>query len=278
MPVQEDERADPLMSIGVFARRSRLSMKALRLYERLGLLVPAKVNQDNGYRRYRESQLATARLIVLLRRLDMPLERVAQVIAADGPHGAALVAGYWDEVESRIASQRKLAEHLRQRLLGEEGDFSMYEIRQREVPEQLVLTEQRYIKVDGLSDWIGEATMRLMKTAEAHGGVTAPMFVAYHGEVNQDSDGPVEVCLPIALSQAGAGDAAMRREPAHREAYTRITKAQVAFPQILSAYDAVAQWLTANGLTPSGSPREVYFAHFMAAAPTDEVCDIAFPL
>src|SRR5215216_141732 len=120
MPVQEDERADPLMSIGVFARRSRLSMKALRLYERLGLLVPAKVNQDNGYRRYRESQLATARLIVLLRRLDMPLARVAQVVA--------LVAGYWDEVESRIVSQRKLAEHLRQRLLGEEGDFSMYEI------------------------------------------------------------------------------------------------------------------------------------------------------
>ena len=87
----------------------------------------------------------------------------------------------------------------------------MYEIRQREVPEQLVLTEQRHVKVDELSDWIGEATMRLMKTAEAYGGVTAPMFVAYHGEVNQDSDGPVEVCLPIALSQAGASDAAMRR-------------------------------------------------------------------
>jgi hypothetical protein len=70
----------------------------------------------------------------------------------------------------------------------------------------------------------------------------------------------------------------MRREPAHREAYVRITKAQVAYPQILSAYDAVAQWLGARGLNSAGPPREVYFADFNAAGPTDEVCDVAFPM
>ena len=69
--------ADRLLSIGAFARRSRLSLKALRLYDRLGLLKPADVDPENSYRRYRESQLATARLIVMLRRLDMPLAQVA---------------------------------------------------------------------------------------------------------------------------------------------------------------------------------------------------------
>src|SRR6185295_11666001 len=69
--------ADLLLSIGVFARRSRLSMKALRLYDRLGLLKPADIDPASGYRRYRESQLATARLVVMLRRLDMPLAQVA---------------------------------------------------------------------------------------------------------------------------------------------------------------------------------------------------------
>lgn len=53
-----------LLTIGEFARRSRLSLKALRLYERLGLLNPAVVDPANGYRRYREEQLFTARLIV----------------------------------------------------------------------------------------------------------------------------------------------------------------------------------------------------------------------
>ena len=63
---------DGLLTIGVFATRARLSAKALRLYDSVGLLVPADVDPENGYRRYRESQLATARLIVMLRRLDMP--------------------------------------------------------------------------------------------------------------------------------------------------------------------------------------------------------------
>src|SRR6185295_2222954 len=84
--------ADPLLSIGMFSRRSRLSMKALRLYDRRGLLTPADVDPDTGYRRYRESQLAIARLIVMLRRLNMPLAQVAEVVTAPGPVGAELLA------------------------------------------------------------------------------------------------------------------------------------------------------------------------------------------
>jgi DNA-binding transcriptional MerR regulator len=76
--------SDRLLSIGVFARRSRLSTKALRLYDRLGVLTPAHVDQVSGYRRYRESQLATARLVAMLRRLDMPLSLVAEVVSAVG--------------------------------------------------------------------------------------------------------------------------------------------------------------------------------------------------
>ena len=62
------ESADRWLSIGEFARRSRLSVKALRLYDRRGLLVPAVIDETNGYRRYRETQLARARLIAMLRR------------------------------------------------------------------------------------------------------------------------------------------------------------------------------------------------------------------
>ena len=114
------ERADMLLTIGVFARRSRLSMKALRLYDRLGLLIPADVDPENGYRRYRESQLTTARLIVMLRRLDMPLTQVADIISAPGPEAAQRLAAYWDTLEKRVAGQRELAAHLRSKLSGRE--------------------------------------------------------------------------------------------------------------------------------------------------------------
>lgn len=272
------EPADSLLSIGVFARRSRLSPKALRLYDRLGLLTPAHVDEDSGYRRYRESQLATARLVAMLRRLDMPLTQVAKVVAAPAAERAELVVSYWEAVERRVASQRELVAHLRIRLSGEEGSLGMYEIKEREVDEQFVLTEQRHIRVPELDEWLPMAIGRLDESAEEHGGRAGDVFVIYHGEVSEDSDGPVEVCVPVGIAQEGSVDAPMRREPAHREAYVTITKAQIEYPQILSAYDAVAQWIATQGRTVAGSPREVYFGDYEAAAPTDEVCDIAFPV
>lgn len=270
--------SDPLLSISVFGRRSRLSMKALRLYDRLGLLTPAEVDEHSGYRWYRESQLRTARLVAVLRRLDMPLAQVGEVISAPGPKAAELIAGYWEAAERRLASQRELAAHLRLTLSGGEGIFGMYEVREREVAEQLVLTEQRHVPVAELSDWIGHAMTRLATAAHDRGGIAGREFVVYYGEVNEDSDGPVECCVPIDPGRPRSEEIPMRTEPAHREAYVRLTRAQVEYPQILSAYDAVAQWINEHGHTVEGAPREVYFGDMRTAQPADEVCDVAFPI
>jgi DNA-binding transcriptional MerR regulator len=271
-------RMDELLTIGAFARRSRLSPKALRLYDRRGVLTPAHVDEANGYRRYAESQLETARLVASLRRLEMPLVEVAAVVSAPERRRGELVAQYWATVEDRFAHQRQLAEHLRIRLAGDEGGYDMYEIVERDVPEQLFLTEQRHVRVQELSGWLATSIGRLIESAQAFGGQSGPTTVIYHGQVNEDSDGPVEVCVPISPDHDVAADVPSRLEPAHREAYTRITKAQVEFPQILSAYEAVESWIRSEGKAMTGSPREVYFADWEAAGPNDEVCDIAFPI
>jgi DNA-binding transcriptional MerR regulator len=273
----EDVAVARLLGIGEFARRSRLSVKALRLYERQGLLRPAEVDAGNGYRRYREDQLSAARLVALLRRLDMPLAVVARIVAAPEDERADLVGEYWAEVEHRLAVQRGLAAHLRVVLSGGKGLVEMYEVKQRDVPEQVVLTEQRHLLQPALVDWIAASMDRLAKASQEYGGIAEAPFVVYHGEVNDDSDGPVEACVPIGVAEPPSGVAA-RVEPAHREAYVRLTKAQVAFPQILSAYDAVAGWIKENGFSIHDAPREVYFAGFDEAGPEDAVCDIAFPM
>nr|WP_255459422.1 MULTISPECIES: MerR family transcriptional regulator [unclassified Nocardiopsis] len=66
-----------------------MSAKALRLYERSGLLVPDRVGAD-GYRTYRVEQVERARLIRLLRQAGMP---PAVVGRGGGPGGRAGVAG-----------------------------------------------------------------------------------------------------------------------------------------------------------------------------------------
>ena len=269
---------DPRLTIGQFSRRSLLSAKALRLYDRQGLLVPAEVDPATGYRFYRESQLADARLIARLRKLDMPLADVASLIAVTGERRGDVLVAWWDAVERRLAGQRELLVYLLIELAGKERNFDMYEIQERDIPEQLMLTEQRHITVDGLQDWMGATIGRMWEMAPRFGGITGPIVAIYHGEVNEDSDGPVEVCAPISPDGATKPDVPTRIEPAHREAYTRIRKSQVEFPQILDAYDAVDQWIKKNGKTMTGSPREVYFADFMNAGPDDEVVDIAFPI
>jgi PPM family protein phosphatase len=66
------------MSIGEFARRSRLSAKALRLYDELGLLSPARVDELSGYRYYESVQLEQAQLIATLRHVGVPLATVKE--------------------------------------------------------------------------------------------------------------------------------------------------------------------------------------------------------
>lgn len=269
-----EEPDEPLLSIGTFARRSRLSMKALRLYDRLGLLTPANVDQATGYRRYREEQLVTARLILVLRRLDMPLARVAEVVAAPGLGGAELLTAYWEAIERRVASQRELVALLREGLLGGEERFASFDVREREVPEQLVLTEQRHVHLEDLSGWIQPTLARLTGLAPR---VAGQPFVVFHGEVNEDSDGPVEICVPVAAEDVPGG-VATRVEPAHREAYVRLTKAQFEFPQVLSAYDAVKRWAEERGRAAGGSPREVHLRDPFTATLTEKVCDVAYPI
>lgn len=264
-----------LLTIGVFARRSRLSMKALRLYERIGLLSPVKVDPHTGYRWYSEDQLFTARLIVALRRLDMPLSDVAQVVSVPGKAAAEIVSAYWTAVERRVAAQRDLADRLRLSLLGGPDRFAEFDVAERAVPAQIVLAEKRSVNLRDLPAMISGATQRLTRLAATHGGVAGERLVIFHGEVNEDGDGPVEVCVPV-----GSASERTRSEPAHREAYVTVTKAQFEWPQILSAYDAVEHWIDHRLRAPSGPSREIYRSGVdpHTAAPTDEICDVAIPI
>jgi DNA-binding transcriptional MerR regulator len=287
--VTEDEPVtDELLTIGAFAARARLSAKALRLYDRLGLLAPAQVDEASGYRYYRAGQVERARLVALLRQLDMPLARIAEVVEAGGAAGADVLAAYWADVEARVAGQRTLAEYLRGRLSGRSSEmYGKFVVETVQLPEQVVITEKRHTLADELPAWIGASLGRLERASRECGGVTAAPFVVYHSEVSMESDGPAETCVPVADEAAArtwaaehgrAWETQVRVEPAQRFAYTRITKAQVAHPQILAAFEAVEEWITAQGLEQSGPCREIYFADWDAAGPDDAVCDVAFPV
>jgi PPM family protein phosphatase len=113
-----------LLSIGAFAQATRLSPKALRLYDELGLLPPAFVDPDSGYRFYDPAQLERARLVAWLRRLGMPLARIRIVCDLDPAQAAGEVAAYWAQVEADTASRRDLAAFLVATLSGRKATMA----------------------------------------------------------------------------------------------------------------------------------------------------------
>ena len=100
------------ISIGEFARRSRLSLKALRLYDERGVLVPSRVDRASGYRYYGTAQLEAARLVVMLRQLQLPLAAIRELLACDPAEAAKRVAEHWRDAEAAHDARRGLADHL----------------------------------------------------------------------------------------------------------------------------------------------------------------------
>ncbi len=89
--------------IGRFAQVSGFTIRALRHYESLGLLVPARVDPGSGYRFYRPEQLPDALRVRLLRALEMPLPDVVAVMRdPDGPAALEALRAHRVRVASRL--------------------------------------------------------------------------------------------------------------------------------------------------------------------------------
>jgi DNA-binding transcriptional MerR regulator len=221
-----------LVGIGEFARLSHLSPKALRLYDELELLPPARVDPDSGYRFYELDQLDRARLVSSLRRIGIPLAQIKLIVALEPSDAAARVAELWSELESDHANRRELARRLVDRLEGKRS--TMYEVKTREMPERTLLCLKRHVD-DHAAVWafgkefVGLLKERPLPRLEGRAGAA---FLIYHGEVNEDSDGPVEWCRPIPPDQAAElaarfPELTLRTEPAHVEAFVPLGTSEV---------------------------------------------------
>jgi DNA-binding transcriptional MerR regulator len=89
--------------IGRFAQLSGFTVRALRHYESLGLLVPGRVDRASGYRFYRPEQLPDALRVRLLRALEMPLPDVVAVMREpESPATLDLLRAHRARVASRL--------------------------------------------------------------------------------------------------------------------------------------------------------------------------------
>ncbi|WP_112809301.1 MerR family transcriptional regulator [Ensifer sp.] len=243
---------------GRFGAATRLTPKALRLYAEQGLLVPAYTDPATGYRYYAPEQAARARLIARLRRLGIPVGRVAQLIELDATSRLAELRSWLAAQNERLVEQSELVDAIARQTDGQDAELAQA-IAIRDVPACKLIYRQRLVAIDGLDPFVAsaEADIRsyLGRCGIANDGA---MTVHFHDTVSRDSEGLVEVAIAYAGSVEPADDLRIRLQATRREVYLPVPPSYEAFPRILRVYDAIEAWLDAQSdINGSGSPYEI---------------------
>ncbi len=149
------------------------------------------------------------------------------------------------------------------------------EVNVRTVERQPIVSITRHVKVDQLDTHIRGSLDTLYALVERQGSKpTGAPFGIYHGPVNNEDDGPMEVCVPVSQTLPADGDARASELPGGKVAYVLLEGEQCNFPAILQGYDAVYDWIRANGYEPDGPPREIW----LMRPGEPERMEVAWPL
>jgi DNA-binding transcriptional MerR regulator len=249
--------AQQLMTSGEFAFLTRMSRKALRLYDDLGLLRPAQVNPTSKYRSYAAEQLETAKRITTLRSLGMSLESIGELLRA------------WDGPDFRVHLERQRglllhrAAETQQALLTLDHllDHSprTYTVSHKWLAPRQALSIRRECLPDDACTLIMALEQQLRIAVDADQADREPVMVIYH-EPERDEVWDTEVCLPLPEQWAGRvpDDAALISLPAGEVAFTVHEGEYGGTNGMQDAFVTLWTWMQAQGRSPAAAPYEVY--------------------
>lgn len=266
-----------MYTIGMFSKVARISAKALRFYDEIGLFKPAHVDPVNQYRYYLPEQVAEVLLICELREYDFSLEEIKEIIKTRNPRGLeeALI-GKLEEMEQEMSRIWKTKEMLKIRIKRlEEGGSMMdmtanvkIEIKEKE-PVEVVFVRKR-IPLTQICELIEELCGNLEK---AHVKVKGELRAIYHDEEFNPEETDIEVCMALDGPANGLNTRNMQGGlhacSIHVGSYSGLK----------NVYGSIGQWIPANGYTISNAPYEVYLVGPHNAQDEEKyVTEVYFPV
>lgn len=252
-----------------FAEVSLLSVKALRLYEERGLLVPARTDQTSGYRYYGREQTSTVRLIAMLREAGATLEEVHGVVQAPDPASAQReLARVEERLRRRSTTSHALLTQARMELT-ERVHREALSVTSLQLPDQVTLGVLDPVNVGDLLAHVARRVAQLEEHAASYGvDVVGAPFGTFHGPVDADSRGPLEVLLPVSQLVSSHGPVRCQRTQGGLFATTTVEGTDAQFPAVLAAYAAAGSWIDRHAHVRVGPPRELWQVdHLSPAAP-----------
>ncbi len=268
-----------MIRIGDFSKLSRVSVKALRYYDEMGLLKPVSVDRFTGYRLYEYSQLAVLNRILALKELGFSLEEIGRLLD-DGlslEQMRGMLKLRQTEAHQRVREETERLERIESRLrqIEQENNMSKYDV---------VIKNVEAIKFASVRDVVqtppeqgplwGELEDYL---AMRHVRPSGVCFTLYHDEGFKERDCDVEVCEPLDGDLTESTRIKVQTLPA---ATVACTIHNGPFVTIGEAYNAIGKWLDANGYRIVGPSREVYLNPAKDGIQNDPntVTELQFPI
>jgi DNA-binding transcriptional MerR regulator len=243
------------LSIGDFSRATHLSSKMLRHYHEIGLLKPADVDANSGYRRYAAEQIVTAQIIRRFRDLEMPLEDIHIVLEApDVDTRNRVIANHLARLESVLARTQETVASVRG-LLDRPRDSSV-PIDHRHVAATPAAVITDIVEKADVVAWYRGAMGEVAATLTAQGiSPAGPLGGIFDTELFSEDRGRVTIFLPCdPLPQ-----------PVGRVSTTVIPPAELATivhlgsnTEVDRTYGALAAYVTQHALAVDGPIREYY--------------------
>jgi DNA-binding transcriptional MerR regulator len=206
-----------LLSIGDFSRMTFLTVKALRHYQQVGLLEPARTDPSSGYRYYRPEQVADARLIRRLRDLDLPVDDVRSVLTApDEAARNAVMVEHLDRMSKQLEQVQDTVDSLRRML---SGDGEEVGVTYRDEPAQLVIAIRGEVDGDTAVTWWIEAFTELHRLVRTAGITrTGPDGAEFPTDFFTEGAGELVAFVPVERVPSLAGRIEAVTRPAARYA------------------------------------------------------------
>ncbi len=255
---------------------TRLSVKALRLYDEIGLLEPAHIDERSGYRYYNLGQANRAEAVRILRSVDMPLEEIRAVLDADN---AELVHKYLvahkELLAERLARQERMLAYLESLIQREEG-IMPYDVEVTEVTPQQIAAVKVHTTLAKIGDDIGMGFGKVMQAVGSAGVAPAgaPLLV-YHDVIDEETDGNVEIAIPVSGSFDSTPDV-YTRELEGGTVATTVHRGP--YQEIGPAYHTITGWISEHGHEIAGPPREIYLNDPQSVPESDLLTRVEFPI
>jgi DNA-binding transcriptional MerR regulator len=257
-PNSHYEGALIMFKIGDFSRFTRVSVKMLRHYDRLGLLRPARIDPATHYRYYSADQLPRLNRLLALRDLGLTLEQIGPLLEASLPveQMRGMLRLKQAELAQQVNEQQRRLEAIQARLdqMAREGQAGGADVVVRRVAP-LLAARLRQVVPDL------DETHRLFEEVERHvaqhaaRASAAPLAIFYDAEYREE-DVDLEVAIPLKQPIPGTERIQVGELPG--EASMACLVHTGGYDSLGAAGEALLAWIEAHGYQPAGPTREVY--------------------